>query len=360
MTKYEESFAKIQKLRQAFLQDGAAGILIAEQANFSYLTAGARGFLGLASVKACASLLITADRFYLVSNNIEAYRIKREEFPPELGELLVIPWWEEDSIPKEIERVIGDGKLLTDNDAPVAQWLKNERLHLTEEEISRYREISQLAAEALEQGLKQSVRGQSEYETAGILAKAIWSKGLEPISLFVAADERKTQVRHFIPTEKKAFHCLVASICARKYGLVVSATRTLYFEDPTAEEVGSYRNLLEVEAEFLNALVPGNSLENIYRLIPEAYEKHELQDEWKNHHQGGAAGYLAREIKIDRTSHGVIDKGQVFAFNPSCRLAKAEDTVLVTDSGVEILSRCQDWPVVEVHGRIRPDLLIMK
>jgi hypothetical protein len=42
------------------------------------------------------------------------------------------------------------------------------------------------------------------------------------------------------------------------------------------------------------------------------------------------------------------------AWNPSVHGSKIEDTALVTDSGIEILTRDERWPVYEVAGRERP------
>jgi hypothetical protein len=50
--------------------------------------------------------------------------------------------------------------------------------------------------------------------------------------------------------------------------------------------------------------------------------------------------------------------GQAFAWNPTGQGAKVEDTVLLTDAGLEVLTVDPDWPTRHVAGRRRPDLLV--
>lgn len=47
----------------------------------------------------------------------------------------------------------------------------------------------------------------------------------------------------------------------------------------------------------------------------------------------------------------------VVAWNPSGDGCKVEDTALVAAAGPELLVHDPDWPLVEVGGRFRPDLL---
>ena len=41
-----------------------------------------------------------------------------------------------------------------------------------------------------------------------------------------------------------------------------------------------------------------------------------------------------------------MQEGQVYAWNPSITGCKSEDTVLVTDSGVEVLTATDGWPMI--------------
>ncbi|HXT34751.1 MAG TPA: aminopeptidase P family protein, partial [Chloroflexota bacterium] len=55
--------------------------------------------------------------------------------------------------------------------------------------------------------------------------------------------------------------------------------------------------------------------------------------------------------------------GQAFAWNPSIAGAKVEDTVLLGERGIEVLTATGEWPMVEVEvgGKrfLRPAILAL-
>lgn len=94
-----------------------------------------------------------------------------------------------------------------------------------------------------------------------------------------------------------------------------------------------YTRLLEVEAAAFNETVPGKTMGEVFQKICTAYDKIGMPEEWRRHHQGGLTGYLAREIRADKSTGHVVRVGEAYAWNPSCEGAKCEDTVLVTENG---------------------------
>lgn len=65
--------------------------------------------------------------------------------------------------------------------------------------------------------------------------------------------------------------------------------------------------------------------------------------------QGGPIGYLSREFDVvPGTSAGaeVIAAGTAFAWNPTVRGAKSEDTFVVSRSGAAVpVTNSADWPL---------------
>jgi antitoxin VapB len=61
------------------------------------------------------------------------------------------------------------------------------------------------------------------------------------------------------------------------------------------------------------------------------------------------AGYEPREITATPTSTQPILSGQTFAWNPSIKGVKSEDTILVGEQFNEILTEMNDWPAIEVR-----------
>jgi Xaa-Pro dipeptidase len=61
------------------------------------------------------------------------------------------------------------------------------------------------------------------------------------------------------------------------------------------------------------------------------------------------AGYAPREVTSTPSSiTGPILAGQVFAWNPSIRGAKSEDTILVCQGCNEILTETGEWACFEI------------
>jgi len=64
------------------------------------------------------------------------------------------------------------------------------------------------------------------------------------------------------------------------------------------------------------------------------------------HHQGGPAGYLEREWVASPEGREVLAKTQALAWNPSIRGAKVEDTALLQNGAIEILTRTPSLPQI--------------
>ena len=82
MTKQEELTYKVSKLREIMLDRNLDGIFIKRQDDFAWLSCGGRNYVGVGDMGNCG-LLVTADKCYAVSNNIERPRMIDENMLPE-------------------------------------------------------------------------------------------------------------------------------------------------------------------------------------------------------------------------------------------------------------------------------------
>lgn len=346
-----ETEQKLAKLRQFMSQNDIPAVVVRKQPNFSWLTGGGRGFIGLASEAACGSLVVTPGDAILVANSIECGRLVGEELPEKMFTYESVPWTEDGTIPAVFDRLCPNGYR---EDGQLGAFFAEERTRLCSEEIERFRQLGR----DVDQCMMEAARGvaplTSEFEMAGRLSAAMWAKGLEPITMLIAADDRGKRVRHYVPTDAKAQNGLICSICARRGGLVASATRTIAFQKGFAAD---YERLLEVEATAFNETTPGKSMGEVFQKICAAYDKIGMTEEWRRHHQGGLTGYLPREIRADKSTEHVVRLGEAYAWNPSCEGAKCEDTVLVTENGLEVLTAGGGWPMISVYGYQRPAVL---
>jgi hypothetical protein len=93
----------------------------------------------------------------------------------------------------------------------------------------------------------------------------------------------------------------------------------------------------------------------VYNALATAYEQRGYPHAIQEHHQGGTAGYGAREIVATPETSDRLTANMILAWNPSIPGAKIEDTfVLNADNSLENLSFDTHFPHVEIDGRMRP------
>lgn len=351
MNRLEECKMKARLIQDELKNRGYDAVVIKKQPNFSWITAGGRGFIGLASENSCAAIVITPERTYLAANNIESGRILAEELPEGFASCITLDWDVDSTMDTVLKQKFGN---ITD-DAAMDNWFKTARTNLNPDEIHRYRMLGSTVAEVLEAVCLSLQPEMTEFEVAGRISQELWSRGIEPITLLVAGDDRSKRVRHYVPTGNKLNSGVIVSLCARSGGLVASATRSVAFKRGFAEK---YDKILNVEQAAFEATVEGRPLGEVLAEIMSAYEENGLPKEWKNHHQGGMTGYLAREIRVDPTCSVTASVNHAYAWNPSASGAKCEDTILCLDSGIEIITPVSDdWPKLKRGQWIRPGIL---
>jgi Xaa-Pro aminopeptidase len=171
--------------------------------------------------------------------------------------------------------------------------------------------------------------------------------------VLVGGEGRVRNYRHFTPTGDTLGRYALVSVTGTWKGLHASLTRTVAF-DPPAWLEERHRDCAAVEAAALAATrrvgCDSGTAGEVFAAITDAYEAAEVPDEWREHHQGGAAGYAGREWFVGPDCDAAVELPMAFAYNPTIQGAKSEDTVLVTDEGVEVLTRTGEWPTVTVEA----------
>jgi antitoxin VapB len=102
----------------------------------------------------------------------------------------------------------------------------------------------------------------------------------------------------------------------------------------------------QVNARLCHATREGATSDALFKAAGEAYSDLGYQGEERMHHQGGATGYFEREW-IARPGGGEkVTPQQAFAWNPTVQGAKVEDTVLLRNGTIEILTATPRLPTV--------------
>lgn len=342
---------KIDILRKLLEEHGRDALLLCRASSFAWATCGAASYVNTASTEGAASLLITGDHLYLITNNIEAPRLEQEEKLAEQGwEFNVSPWH---SPAMGLENLTSTMSLASDVPYPGALYINleiaNLRSHLTPEEGVQFRELGHLCAETLAAVAQVIQPGMSEFHLAGLLDFEAQRRGIQPIVNLVATDERVFRFRHPLPTAKIMDKYAMLILCARRFGLVCSITRLVHIGPVTGELHTRISAVAQVNAVLIAHSRPGHRLSDVLAQGQEAYARVGFPNEWRHHHQGGIAGYEPREQLGTPTSIEMIAEGQALAWNPSIAGVKMEDTILVGAQSNEILTPTPLWPVRSIN-----------
>ncbi|WP_430868922.1 M24 family metallopeptidase [Demequina aurantiaca] len=199
----------------------------------------------------------------------------------------------------------------------------------------------------------------TELEIAAQVASEALLVDGEPLVVLVGSGRDQFRFKHPVPRAVPVCGRVVISVGVRRHGVVTSVTRYLTFDPLAPHEHQLYRGLLEVEAAMLNASVPGARLSDGLEAGKAAYRQQGFPDgTWREHHQGGLAGFAPREILAGRDQDPILLDGAVVAWNPSAAGFKVEEVALVRDGGAQAIGAPgPNWPSVAVAGRQRPAVL---
>ena len=365
MTVQKEIREKKQRVRSLLPKLKLDGIYLKRQSNFAWLTAGGSNTVGITFELGGAGLLLTAEREFVICNTIEAPRMEKEERLEERGfRIHSFPWYEDREA--ELVRELADGgRVGADHAMPgavdISQRINPLRYSLTPGEVERYQEIGHLTSQAIEETARTVRPGDKECALVGRLTERLWENRLDYITAFCAADERITQFRHPIPTEKRVEKRVMLCVNARRQGLIVSLTRFVQFGPVPGEIRSRYDANVLIDCILMAHTVPGRPAVEAFRKGIEAYAQVGFPEEYRLHHQGGAIGYMGRDYKVDFHTEEVVQDNQAFAWNPSITGSKSEDTMIATNGGPLLVSGPALFPVmkreVAGHAFSRPDIL---
>jgi len=343
--------AKISLLRGLLEIHGVDGLLLRRVSSFAWATCGAASYVNTAISEGAASLLITREHLYLLTNVIEAPRLEQEESLVQQGwECHISPW---EAPLQALQRLASGLSLAADVPFSKAKDIGPEiarlRTRLTLAEGERFRSLGRMCAEALTAAAQQIHPGLSELQLAALVGSEAQQRGVQPIVNLVATDERAYRFRHPLPTEKKMEKYAMLILSGRRRGLVCSITRLIHFGRIPDDLRRRIAATAQINAAYIAQSRPGNSLSEVLAAGKEAYSRVGFPDEWRWHLQGGLTGYEPREVLATPTSNEIIAEEQVLAWNPTIAGAKVEDTILVRPECNEILTRTSLWPVMSIQ-----------
>jgi Xaa-Pro dipeptidase len=345
----EEKRARLDRL---FGEHDLSAVLLRRSDNIAWATCGqVDARVLIPSETWVTSILLTRDgrKYYFAPKN-EAPRLGAEEFEGLGYEPVLYPWYENDCVAaahkiaetSEIGCDIPDAGLVPIKMTPL-------RDSLTEAELDRYRWLGRKTADLTSSVLQDLEPGVTEYEMEALVADGLLCEGIMPSVLLMAVDDRILSYKHAVARGQSLQRYGMLNLCSRKWGLAISITRFVHFGKLPSELAGRFESSARVNAALLDSTRAGKTSAELFRTVQKAYAAEGFPGEEEFHHQGGATGYGEREWLATPSGKEVVVESQAFAWNPSIRGGKVEDTTVLRDSKIEYLTETPDLPLVETE-----------
>ena len=328
-----------EKLRTLMQEQGLGALLLRRPANFAWYTGGADNRVDRGDPLGVAGVLLTPGSTYVLTDNIEAPRMRGEQTPD--MEVVEHPWHEG---PAALLRELTDGaRVGTDFPSEigpeVSAEVAQERYVLDATAVESYRRLGADAAEAVTEAASSVTPDTDEVEAAAELAAACRRRGMFSPVLLAASGGRLTRYRHPIPRGGPLGSRAMLVVCAERGGLFANLTRIIDFEEPGPETARRQEGCAEILRRMREeATRPGRTLAEVFEDCRRFYAEAGFPEGWRDHHQGGMTGYASREVVATPDTPQEIQKGQAFAWNPSLEDAKTEETFVLGESGPEVLT----------------------
>ncbi|WP_372479008.1 M24 family metallopeptidase [Halomicrobium sp. HM KBTZ05] len=341
----------LDRLDDYLEREGLEAVWFARPNSFAWLTGGGNNIVDRATDIGIAAVGYDGDERTVVTNNIEGQRLIDEE----VGDVPVetVEWYE-DGVADAI-RAHSPQPAAADFDVEGFDTVEARDLRqpLTADQIEQYRSLAVDATRAFEGVLRDATADATEREITADIHRELEAEGIWAPVVLVGGSERAPAYRHYTSTETELGDYALASITAMRDGLFVSTSRTIAFDAPEwlAERTD---DAARVETTALAATRrvgrEGGTAGDVFAAVQDAYAQLGWSGEWKNHHQGGAAGFAGREWIATPTHDAPVFLPMAYSWNPTVQGAKSEDTHLVTDERVEPISVTGEWPRTTVSA----------
>ena len=337
------------------------GVLLNTQHNFAWLSCGGSNGIDMTRENGAGFLLVTRDgRRFVIANNIEMPRLLTEEISEDDFQPIEITWQTEKDphiVVNAARSVLQGSNLGCDIGFPETRLIEHAiagcRFELTPEETDRYKQLGSDAGHALKEVVPLLVPGQTETQVARIVRDALNATDIYPVVTLVAGDERIAKFRHPVATDNPWTNTLLIVACARRHGLIASLSRMICVGDASSELQRRTEACAAVNAALYNATRVGVTGAQLYKVAADAYAAQGFAPEIDKHHQGGAAGYRTRDWVAHPQSQDIVRPNQAFAWNPSITGTKTEETIVVIDDEIEVITTTDGFPKIStvIGGR---------
>jgi Xaa-Pro aminopeptidase len=353
-----------KQLRMAVLlqEAGCDGLLILEPENFAWLTSGAAA-RGVLDPMEQPALYFSPDQRWVIACNVDSQRLFDEEVDGLGFQLKEWPWhWSRGQLLADLcvgrkiacDRPVGTCK-------PVGDQLRQLRRKLTPYEQACFHALGSIVSHAVEATCRTMTPGDTEREVAGQLSHRLLHRGAQPLAIEAAADGRSRRYRQCGYTSLPINRYGVFSVTARKYGLCVTASRSVSFGEVDTAFRQEHDAACKVSATYIASSWPDAVPRQILNTARHVYQLTGFEHEWRLCPQGHVTGRLPVELNLTPQTEDLFQAGWAVAWHASVGAAFSSDTFLVTDQGPQLVTSTEMWPSkrIRIQGAefFRPDVL---
>lgn len=214
-------------------------------------------------------------------------------------------------------------------------------------ELEHIKKAVAVADEALGLLIPQIKEGMTEREVAALLEYNMASLGSEKCAFdTIVASGVRSSLPHASPTDKKIERgdLITLDFGACVNGYMSDITRTIWLGEPSEELKKIYFAVKEVQNSCVRKIAPGTATKEIDAYQRAEFEKLNLS-QYMCHSLGHGVGLEIHESPtLSRLSDEILKPGMVVTVEPGLYIpgvggVRIEDTVLVTESGFEVLTQ---------------------
>ena len=235
---------------------------------------------------------------------------------------------------------------------PINNPLASARLHKSTDEVRSIKRACKVLDLAFKHILKYIKLGVSEKELASEIGYFIKKRGADLAFPPIVAFGKNSAIPHHSPTtyKLKPKNIVLLDFGARVNGYCSDITRTVYFGNPSQKIKNIYQTVLDSQLKVLdhmyNKLVYYTS-ELETSSLDKVARNHITKAGYPSipHSLGHGIGLDIHESpRIGPNSRDVLNEGMVFTIEPGIYLPRIggiriEDTVLITNKGIEVLTK---------------------
>lgn len=354
---------RLARLREALGQAGVDGLLVSQPESRFYLS----GYSGhdLPPRDSAGYLLITAEHAYLLTDPRTSEQAEREA--PDYQVVVYAAGAKAANRVAELARQAGLRRLAFESvHLPYALWKKTrealapdvelmeggplvDRLRVKKDagELEQIRAAVRVLDECLAHILAILRPGLTEREVAWEVERYLRTHGSETSFPSIVASGPNASMPHAVPTDRaiQAHEPITIDIGARVGGYASDMTRTVCLGAAPPELQEIYRHVLEAQLRAEEAIRPGMTGRQADALAREIIQRAGYGEAF-SHGTGHGIGLEVHEPPwLSQTrGHMVLEAGMVFSIEPGIYLpgrggVRIEDLVVLTEDGVEVLSR---------------------